>query len=86
MQPVLPSGAARQVEPRLGKNCAGAYDAGMKHDVIEVPPSQQVVDAAMIAEARAGYASGYGVDHAVVSAWLRTWGTAAASEPPECHD
>jgi hypothetical protein len=26
------------------------------------------------AEAKAGYASGYGVDHIVVSEWLRTWG------------
>ena len=24
--------------------------------------------------AKAGYASGYGVDHVVVGEWLRTWG------------
>ncbi|EZP52540.1 hypothetical protein [Sphingomonas sp. CV7422] len=27
-----------------------------------------------VARAKAGYESGYGVDHVIVSEWLRTWG------------
>jgi hypothetical protein len=35
------------------------------------------------AEAKAGYASGYGVDHVVVGRWLLTWGTPGFKDFPE---
>ena len=53
----------------------------MKHEAIdspagELPPSKRSVTPEMIDRARAGLNSGAGVEHTVVSAWLRTWGTA----------
>ena len=52
----------------------------MKHEAIEspareLPPSKRPVTPEMIERARAGLASNAGVEHTVVSAWLRTWGT-----------
>ena len=48
----------------------------MKHETITVPPSERKVDVATIERAREMLAAGIGVEHTVVSAWLRTWGTA----------
>ena len=46
----------------------------MKHEPISPDPSRRRVDAEMIARDRAELAAGVGVDHAVVSLWLETWG------------
>ena len=46
----------------------------MKHQAIPVGSQELRPFAEQIAQARAGYESGHGVDHAVVSVWLRTWG------------
>ena len=40
----------------------------------ELPPSERPVAREMIERAKEGFSSGVGVDHSVVSAWLRTWG------------
>ncbi len=69
-----------QPQRRLGRDGPVAYVTGMKHEAIEtlpseLPPSKRPVTREMIERARAGLRSGAGVEHTVVSAWLRTWGT-----------
>ena len=46
----------------------------MKHDVdLHAPRDGEPLEAAF-ARARASYAAGTGVEHRVVSLWLKTWG------------
>lgn len=48
----------------------------MKHDVdLHAPRDEEPFEQAF-ARARASYAAGTGVEHRVVSLWLKTWGEA----------
>jgi hypothetical protein len=46
----------------------------MKHEAGFSPPKPRQPTLEDFTRAKAEYASGYGVDHIVVSQWLRTWG------------
>ncbi len=48
----------------------------MKHEAISVEHRDREPLATLVAKARVDYAADLGVDHAVVSEWLKTWGQA----------
>jgi predicted transcriptional regulator len=58
----------------------------MKHEAHFPLDAERDLAVDAVTAAKAGYASGYGVDHEVIGQWLLTWGTPAFKDFPDWLD